>query len=91
MPKIKVAAFSISLDGYGAGPRQDIDNPLGVRGLELHNWFFTTEVFKKQPGVRAKIKVKIRTSESAASYPLFASFCSRARSTRCIWRCRRFC
>jgi hypothetical protein len=36
MTKVKVAAFSISLDGFGAGPRQDINNPLGVRGLELH-------------------------------------------------------
>jgi dihydrofolate reductase len=50
MSKIKVAAFSISLDGFGAGPRQDIDNPLGVRGLELHNWFFGTDVFKKMHG-----------------------------------------
>jgi dihydrofolate reductase len=47
MSKVKVAAFSISLDGFGAGPRQDINNPLGVRGLELHNWVFLTEAFKK--------------------------------------------
>ncbi len=50
MPKVKVAAFSISLDGYAAGPRQDLHNPLGVRGLELHNWFFLTEAFKKMHG-----------------------------------------
>ena len=50
MPKLKVAAFSISLDGYGAGPRQDLQNPLGVRGTELHTWFFPTEVFKKMTG-----------------------------------------
>lgn len=47
MPKVRVAAFSISLDGFAAGPRQDLQNPLGVRGTELHNWFFQTEVFKK--------------------------------------------
>lgn len=47
MGKVRVAAFSISLDGFGAGPRQDIDNPLGVRGLELHEWAFGTEVFTK--------------------------------------------
>ena len=46
MSKVKVAAFSISLDGFGAGPRQDLANPLGIRGLELHSWFFQTEVFK---------------------------------------------
>jgi dihydrofolate reductase len=50
MSKVRVAAFSISLDGFGAGPRQDINNPLGVRGLELHKWFFDTEVFKKIHG-----------------------------------------
>jgi dihydrofolate reductase len=47
MSKVRVASFSISLDGFGAGPRQDLQNPLGVRGLELHSWFFPTDVFKK--------------------------------------------
>lgn len=50
MSKVRVAAFSISLDGFGAGPRQDLNNPLGVRGLELHRWFLETEVFKKMQG-----------------------------------------
>jgi dihydrofolate reductase len=50
MSKVRVAAFSISIDGFGAGPRQDVNNPLGVRGLELHNWFFATEAFKKMHG-----------------------------------------
>jgi len=50
MSKVRVAAFSISLDGFGAGPRQDINNPLGVRGLELHAWFQNTEVFNKMHG-----------------------------------------
>jgi dihydrofolate reductase len=45
-----VAAFSVSLDGFGAGPHQDLQNPLGVRGLELHDWFFKTAVFKKMHG-----------------------------------------
>ena len=47
MSKVRVAAFSISLDGFGAGPRQDLKNPLGVRGTEVHQWFFPTEVFRK--------------------------------------------
>ena len=47
MSKVRVAAFSISLDGFGAGPRQDLNNPLGVRGFELHAWYQNTEVFKK--------------------------------------------
>ena len=50
MSKVKVAAFSISLDGFGAGPLQDIDNPLGIRGFELHAWFQNTEAFKKMHG-----------------------------------------
>jgi dihydrofolate reductase len=49
--KVKVAAFSISLDGFGAGPHQDIDNPMGVRGMDLHPWLKSTEVFKKMLGL----------------------------------------
>ena len=50
MSKARVAAFSVSVDGFGAGPRQDINNPLGVRGLELHTWFQGTEAFGKRHG-----------------------------------------
>ena len=50
MSKVRVAAFSISLDGFGAGPRQDINNPLGARGFELHTWFQATEAFRKMHG-----------------------------------------
>jgi dihydrofolate reductase len=50
MPKIRVACFSISLDGYGAGPDQDIDNPLGIGGMALHTWFFPTRTFQTMHG-----------------------------------------
>jgi len=50
MSKTRVAAFSVSIDGFGAGPLQDLNNPLGVRGLELHSWFFDTAVFKRIQG-----------------------------------------
>ncbi len=50
MSKVRVAAFSISLDGFGAGPGQDLNNPLGIRGFELHAWLQSTEVFKKMHG-----------------------------------------
>ena len=43
MSEARVAAFSVSLDGFEAGPRQDINNPLGVRGFELLTWFQGTE------------------------------------------------
>ena len=53
MGTVKTAAFSMSLDGYGAGPRQDLQPPLGVQGQELFQWLFQTEFFKAmygQPG-----------------------------------------
>jgi hypothetical protein len=40
MSKLRVRSFSISIDGYGAGPNQDLANPLGVGGPALHQWFF---------------------------------------------------
>lgn len=50
MPKLRVNAFSISLDGYGAGPDQGLDNPLGRGGEALHEWFFPTRTFQKMYG-----------------------------------------
>ena len=47
MPKLRVHAFSISLDGYGAGPDQSLANPLGAGGKELHKWFVTTRTFQQ--------------------------------------------
>ena len=50
MSKVRVAAFAVSIDGFGAGPDQSLQNPLGVRGPELHNWFYPTAVFQKMYG-----------------------------------------
>lgn len=50
MSKVKVAAFAVSLDGFGAGPNQSLENPLGIRGPELHKWFFKTKVFQQMYG-----------------------------------------
>ena len=47
MSKLRVHAFSISLDGYGAGPGQNLENPLGVGGRALHEWFFPTRTFQR--------------------------------------------
>lgn len=47
MARVRVDGFTISLDGYGAGPNQDINNPLGVGGTELHQWLFPTQTFQK--------------------------------------------
>jgi dihydrofolate reductase len=54
MSKLRVNAFSISIDGYGAGPNQDLDNPLGVGGLALHEWVFGTKTFQKLHGEPGK-------------------------------------
>jgi len=50
MPKVRVNSFAVSLDGYAAGPQQSLENPLGVRGPELFEWFFTTQVFGQMHG-----------------------------------------
>lgn len=47
MSQLRVESFTISLDGFGAGPRQSIDNPLGVGGTALHGWAFATRTFQK--------------------------------------------
>jgi dihydrofolate reductase len=51
MAKLRVAAFSISIDGYGAGPNQRLEDPLGENGTELHEWFFGTPTFRKMQGL----------------------------------------
>ena len=46
MPKVRVACFGLSLDGFGAGPDQDLEHPLGVNGQDIMAWFFPTRVFR---------------------------------------------
>ena len=47
MTRVGVEGFTVSLDGYGAGPDQDIDNPLGIGGTELHQWLVPTRTFQR--------------------------------------------
>ncbi|HEY6909099.1 MAG TPA: dihydrofolate reductase family protein [Myxococcales bacterium] len=47
MSRLRVNAFGISIDGYGAGPDQSLDNPMGVGGMALHKWVFGTKTFQK--------------------------------------------
>ena len=47
MSKVRIESFSISLDGYGAGPGQDLANPMGVGGGQLHGWAMVTPTFKR--------------------------------------------
>lgn len=48
MSKLRVESFTISLDGFGAGPDQDLDNPLGVGGASLHGWALSTRTFQQK-------------------------------------------
>jgi dihydrofolate reductase len=50
MSKVRVGGFSISLDGYGAGPEQSLEHPLGRGGRELHRWLFGTRFFRTMIG-----------------------------------------
>lgn len=48
MPKVLVRSFGVSLDGFSAGPDQDLEHPLGVRGEQLMEWFFPTRVWRQE-------------------------------------------
>ena len=50
MSKLRVSAFTVSIDGYGAGPDQDLENPLGVGGMGLHAWMTGTRTFAAMHG-----------------------------------------
>ena len=50
MSKLYVRSFSLSLDGFGAGPDQSIDDPLGKGGMTLHQWVLGTQTFRKMFG-----------------------------------------
>jgi dihydrofolate reductase len=50
MSRLRVSGFSISIDGYGAGPRQGLDNPLGIGGEDLHQWLIPTRTFQQMVG-----------------------------------------
>jgi len=47
MTRVRVEGFTISLDGFGAGPNQDINNPLGLGGRDLHQWLLPTCTFQR--------------------------------------------
>ncbi len=50
MSKLRVNAFTLSIDGFGAGPDQDLKEPLGVGGEALHTWMFGTRTFRNMSG-----------------------------------------
>lgn len=50
MSRVRVASFSVSIDGFGAGPDQSLQHPLGVGGVDLHQWVFPTATFQRMHG-----------------------------------------
>jgi len=50
MAQLRVRSFGVSIDGFGAGPEQSLENPLGVRGPELMEWFFATRAWRRMHG-----------------------------------------
>ena len=50
MSKVRVAGFSVSVDGFGAGPEQSLNDPLGKRGPDMFQWFFHTRTFRAMTG-----------------------------------------
>ncbi len=50
MGRVRVAGFAVSVDGYGAGPDQSLENPLGKGGQDLHGWFYPTQTFRSMFG-----------------------------------------
>ncbi|MBS0447709.1 MAG: dihydrofolate reductase family protein [Proteobacteria bacterium] len=50
MSKLRVNAFGMSMDGYGAGPDQRLEQPMGAGGMTLHQWAFGTRTFRQMFG-----------------------------------------
>jgi dihydrofolate reductase len=50
MSKLRVHCFAVSVDGFGAGPDQDLEHPMGVGSEHLHDWFRSTREFQKMIG-----------------------------------------
>ena len=71
--KLRVACFAMSLDGFGAGPDQDLENPLGVRGPELMEAFFQTRVFQEMHGGEGG-ETGVDNAMAAASFENIGAF-----------------
>jgi hypothetical protein len=80
MPKVRVHNFTISLDGYAAGPDQSLDNPLGVGGTRLHDWAFATRSGRRTHGMdggdEASTTSSSREATSASAPPSWGATCS---------------
>jgi dihydrofolate reductase len=68
MSKVRVAAFSISIDGFGAGTEQSLTNAMGVRGMKLHEWFLATRSFRRMHDSSAAGSEGVDESFAAKSF-----------------------
>jgi dihydrofolate reductase len=50
MTLLRINSFSVSLDGFGAGPNQGLENPMGIGGMRMHDWVFPTKTFQHMLG-----------------------------------------
>jgi hypothetical protein len=74
MTKVRVNGFALSLDGYGAGPDQSLEYPLGVGGSSLHEWAYgarsrckcTSRLWAFLRAVRPPTRLSIRASSRSA-------------------------
>ncbi|ASY63266.1 Dihydrofolate reductase [Sinorhizobium sojae CCBAU 05684] len=73
MPKVIVSGLSVSIDGFAAGPQQSLHDPLGIRGLELHEWFFEN---KQNPAMTGATAISAQVDERVAQRAMdgFGSF-----------------
>jgi hypothetical protein len=69
MSKLRVNCFTLSVDGYGAGPNQGRENPLGVGGRELHKWYVPTRTFKSL-GHHARKPLEMEPARAFADPPI---------------------
>jgi len=74
MGKVKVAGFSVSVDGFGAGIDQSLQNPLGKRGGELHQWFFDTRFFHEMTGQEGGARDSIDQTYAQRAMAGFGAF-----------------
>ena len=87
MSRVRVASFSVSLDGYGAGPGQSLEHPLGRGGEQLHEWFLPTRTFQRDARQRRRHDRRRRRASRRAASPASAPGSSAATcSARCAAR-----
>jgi dihydrofolate reductase len=68
MSRLRVQSFAVSLDGFGAGPNQDVENPLGVGGPNLMDWFFHTRIWQEMHGNAAQGEAGVDNEMAAQGF-----------------------